>query len=121
MNPDSSGKMNKLKQVCNRIILEHPQAICMALLELDCGCINVCGVSVTGKSVGRMEAFSSIPKEKSGRSPICIRCAGAGAPMMERITHRALIWPGADNEMPDLELRNLIGREVFGPDYTEPG
>jgi len=121
MNPASPRQEDSLKRLCNRIILEHPEAICMALIELDCGCIHVCGVSVTGIPVGRMETFSGLFDKNSDQSPVCIRCAGAaGGSMMDRIIHRALIWPGDEHEKPDKDLRNLIGRAVFGRDYQEP-
>ena len=118
--PDNDSKKHALKQLCHGIVMAHPEAICMALIELDCGCINVCGVSVSGEPVGGMASFSGRPAASDGSRPICIQCAGAGAPMMERIVHQALVWPGDATEKPDVELRNLIGRAVFGPDYAEP-
>jgi len=114
-NPDHQ---QKVKEICNRIVLGHREAICIALIELDCGCIHVSGVSFTGAPVSVMESYDR-DLESSGEGPVCIRCAGAGGPIMDRITTRKLIWPGNESEMPDEELRGLIGREVFGPDYTE--
>jgi len=120
MNQDISQRKNALKQLCNGIVLKHPEAMCMALIELDCGCVNICGVSVSGQPAGRMRAYSGTLEDNSGDGPICIKCAGAGGPMVDRIVHRELIWPGEEIEKPDRELRNLIGREVFGADYKEP-
>jgi len=91
----------------------------MALIQLDCGCIHVSGVSFTGAPVGIMENYTQdLRPDDTG--PVCIRCAGAGGPLSDRIVKKELIWPGKESERPDVELRELIGREVFGPDYREP-
>lgn len=114
-----SERQKALKKRCNEIIMSHQEAICMAVIELDCGCTNVCGVSFTGAPVGPVETLSGSWWEEEDDPPVCIQCAGAGKPLKDRIVRQGLIWPGDENEVPDIELRNLIGREVFGPDYSE--
>ena len=120
MNPEIYQRHPAIKQLCQRMIMDHPDAICMAMIVLDCGCVNVCGVSAVGRPVGPVTAYARPGESEIGKGPICLQCAGAGAPVMQRIVHRTLVWPGDDAELPDRELRNLIGREVFGNDYKEP-
>ena len=120
MDPQGYRQNPTLKKLCHRIIMDHPEAICMAMIVLDCGCLNLCGVSVAGQPAGPMISHCGPPDQDPGNSPVCIQCAGAGGPIMDRIVHRTLIWPGDDTEMPDAALRNLIGREVFGAHYEEP-
>ena len=119
MSQDISHRKMALKELCNSIVLQFPDAMCMAVIELDCGCVNACGVSVSGRPVGRLKTYTGAFEDRSG-GPICIKCAGTDSPIKDRIVHRELVWPGDDREKPDRELRNLIGREVFGPAYEEP-
>ena len=120
MDPDQAQRDHSLRRLCNGIIIDQPQAICMAVIELDCGCFNVCGVSVSGQPVGRVSSISG-PLEVDGSArPVCITCAGAGGPMMGRIVGRELIWPGGADERPDRALREWLAHEVFGPDFHEP-
>ena len=93
--------------------------MCMALIELDCGCVHICAVSVSGQPVGRMRTYSGTLEDNGDDGPICIRCAGAGGPVMDRIVRRELVWPGEEVEKPNRELRDLIGQAVFGDDFQE--
>ena len=52
MKEPAGHSFSALKEICNRIVMKNPDAIGMATIELDCGCINVCGVSVNGEPLG---------------------------------------------------------------------
>ena len=119
MKSEDSRRKEALKQICHRIVMTHPEAICTAVIELDCGCIHACGVSAAGQPAGPLESHTRTLEYESGQGPICMVCAGSGKSIAERTVHRTLIWPGDESEKPDIDLRNLIGREVFGPRYEE--
>ena len=51
MKEPADHSFRALKEICNRIAMKNPAAIGMATIELDCGCINVCGVSFQGEPV----------------------------------------------------------------------
>ena len=113
-------RLNKLKSLCHQIMINYPEAIGMAVLELDCGCINVCGVSAWGDPVGVIQTISGQPPGEHKKSPVCLTCYKEKGKFMHRVVYRGMMWPGDKTEKPERELRLLIGRKVFGPDYTEP-
>lgn len=119
-NLEETRRRQALKQICHRMVMTHPEAICMAVIELDCGCLHMCGTSAIGQPVGALESYTRTLEFESGRGPVCMACARAAGKLRGRIIGRHLVWPGDEDEKPDVELRNLIGREVFGPTYEEP-
>ena len=108
-----------LKQICNKIAMEEPEAIGMAFIELDCGCINVCGVSAKGDSIGTLQTIPSAFIEDDQSQPICLACYKDKSIDMGRVIHKGLVWPGDESEKPQRALRQFIGESVFGPDYSE--
>jgi len=104
-------RMEALKNICNRLVMKHPEAIGMAVIELDCGCVNICGVSIRGEPVGSMKTVV--------KGPVCDRCLTSEERISDRIVNQKMIWPGAESEQPDRDLRLFIGQKVFGEDYVE--
>ena len=111
--------MEALKEICNRLVLKHPEAVGMAMIELDCGCIDICGVSIRGEPVGSIKTIALGQLAGEQESPICSQCLASKGQVSERIVSQRMIWPGSDAERPDKDLRVFIGRKVFGEYYTE--
>ncbi len=111
-----SSRREELKAVCEDLILQRPEAMGIAYMELDCGCINSCGVSAKGDPVGEMQAISGYSQEED---TVCLKCYRDKKIDWSRIIDKGLIWPGSDSERPDEKLRMAIGKRVFGPDYQE--
>ncbi|UCF90238.1 MAG: hypothetical protein JSW39_18325 [Desulfobacterales bacterium] len=110
-------RLEALKALCNRIALEYPEAIGMALIELNCGCIKACGVSAKGDPIGPLQTISS--RGNDSYAPVCFKCRQDEGKFMERVVQRGLMWPGAAGERPDRSLRVSIGRKVFGAGFIE--
>ncbi len=116
MEPISSGQLKKLNRICMEILKSYPEAIGVALMALDCGCVKVCGVSAKGDPVGEMTGVTRDHPSRSG-TPICLACRKKG--WMNRVVRREIFWPGSEDEKPDKKLRMKIGRRVFGVEYSE--
>ena len=112
-------RMEALKNVCNRLVMKHPDAIGMAMIELDCGCVNICGVSIRGEPVGPVSTIVTGSESGDTTSPVCSRCLASKGRISDRIVKQRMIWPGDVHEQPDRNLRLFIGRKVFGEDYFE--
>jgi hypothetical protein len=112
-------RMEALKNICNRLVMKHPDAIGMAMIELDCGCVNICGVSIRGEPVGSINTIVTSSETGDTKSPICSRCLASKGRISGRVVNQSMIWPGDVNEQPDRDLRLFIGRKVFGNDYLE--
>ena len=108
-----------LKSICNRLVMKHPEAIGMAMIELDCGCINICGVSIRGEPVGSIKTIVARAGSGDTKSLICRRCLASKGRISERIVNQRMIWPGDADELPERDLRIFIGRKVFGHHYIE--
>ncbi len=111
-----SSKRKELKTFCEDLVLKHPEAMGIAYMQLDCGCINICGVSGKGDPVGGMQAISGRSQEDE---TVCLKCYRDKKIDWGRVIDKGLIWPGEKSEKPDEGLRMTIGKQVFGPDYTE--
>lgn len=112
-------RMEALKNICNRLVMKHPDAIGMAMIELDCGCVNICGVSIRGEPVGSINTIVMGSESEDTTNPICSRCLASKGRITGRVVNQRMIWPGDANEQPDGDLRLSIGRKVFGEDYLE--
>ena len=119
MKEPADHSFRALKEICNRIAMKNPAAIGMATIELDCGCINVCGVSFQGEPVGSIMNIPANQESANDIRLICFKCLEMEGEITNRIVNQGLIWPGDENEIPEEETRLHIGREVFGPGYTE--
>ena len=119
MEKSDLSTADALKGICNRLVLKHPDAIGMAVIELDCGCVDICGVSIRGEPVGSIKTIALGMQAGQERDPICSRCLAEKGRVSGRIVGRRIIWPGSDAERPDANLRRLIGSVVFGEDYRE--
>ena len=109
----------KLKDICNSIVLEHPVAIGVAYIELDCGCIHFCGVSFNGYPVGTLQTLTGASEDDLDEPPVCLQCYREKTMNMTRVIKKGLVWPGGASEVPEKDFRIFIGQTVFGPEYDE--
>ena len=119
LEKSDSSTADALKHICNRLVLKHPDAVGMAVIELDCGCIDICGVSIRGEPVGSIKTISGDLRTGDQQSPICDRCLASKGRIAGRVVDRRIVWPGNEAERPDRDLRIFIGRRVFGDEYIE--
>lgn len=106
------------ESACMRILREHPEAIGVAYKGLDCGCALLCGVSAKAQPLGPLQRVPGQPGPEKKKRPICLKCKMDDG-LRDRVVREGIFWPGSAGEKPDLELRNHIGRQVFGPNYRE--
>ena len=111
-----SSKREELKTFCEDLILKHPEAMGIAYMALDCGCINSCGVSAKGDPVGEMQTISGHTQKED---TVCLKCYRDKKIDWNRVVDKGLIWPGENHERPGENIRMIIGKRVFGPDYSE--
>ncbi|KPJ76470.1 MAG: hypothetical protein AMJ54_11615 [Deltaproteobacteria bacterium SG8_13] len=119
MEKSDLSSTDALKGICNRLVVKHPDAVGMAVIELDCGCVDICGVSIRGEPVGSIKTIALGADARQQQSPICSRCLASKERVSERVVNRRIIWPGSEEERPDVNLRRFIGRVVFGENWTE--
>lgn len=119
MTPDTpSDKAADIAPACWALLQDFPEAIGVAYKGLDCGCALICGVSAKGNPLGTLRHVSGQPGAPGGRRPICLKCKVDDG-LRGRVVREGIFWPGAPEEHPDRELRNHIGKQVFGPGYSE--
>ena len=105
------------EEACARLLLLNPTAIGVAFKWLDCGCSLICGVTAQGEPVGQLEHVSGQISKWGRKMPICLQCRRDDG--LNRTIYQGIHWPGDDSEKPERVLRLQIGRNVFGPGYTE--
>lgn len=106
------------ESLCMEILDTYPEAIGVAYKGLNCGCTLLCGVSAASRPLGKLRHLSGQPRQSAHRPPICLRCKRDDG-LRGRVVREGIFWPGTVDERPDIELRNLIGRSVFGDHYKE--
>ncbi len=117
MKDKTNFRSTAFDQACHAILASYPEAIGVAFKFLDCGCSLLCGVSAQGNPLGELVHVSGQPVKKGKKPPICFRCKRDGG--LPRVIWEGIHWPGDESELPDKELRLMIGRNVFGPAYIE--
>jgi hypothetical protein len=118
MGKQQSNRNTSFNEACQKILTEFPDAIGVAYKILDCGCAVLCGMTAAGDPVGVLHHISGQPIKKGARAPICLKCKRDDG--LSRVVWEGIYWPGSQQEWPDKEIRQAIGREVFGPGYREP-
>ncbi len=120
---EANAHLKELEDARNRAITgimtymgkTSPEAIGTVLFELNCGCLRACAVSEDGDPMGEMIMVSGKPVKEKYECSFCSEDGGADS---ERCISKAIIWPGAESEMPTEEFRLAIGKKVFGEDYS---
>jgi hypothetical protein len=118
MQEKTNFRSTAFDAACQTIFIEQPEAIGIAFKFLDCGCALLCGVSAQGDPLGELMHVSGQSAKKGKKPPICFTCKKDSG--LERVIWEGIHWPGDESELPDKELRLVIGRNVFGPGYIEP-
>ncbi len=92
-----------------------PEAVATVLFELDCRCLRACAISKEGEPMGEMIMVSSKQVEEDYECSVCSDDGGADP---DRCIRKAIIWPGEEAELPPEDFRLIIGKKVFGDDYS---
>lgn len=100
------------------IFSKDPEAIGAVIFELDCGCMRICGVAETGEPAGDMIMVFGNPKNEKTGIQECEKCDADGGANSDRCVNKAMVWPGAESEMPSKDVRLAIGKKVFGDEYS---
>jgi hypothetical protein len=111
------AEYDQLQERARDLVRTLPEAIGLAAVKLDCGCIHFNGVSFTGDPAGRLTRLTG--QGKGLPAAICLKCRQPGDRMTSRIADRMMVWPGHPGEWPEPELRKIIAHKVFGANYRE--
>ncbi|MBN1932696.1 MAG: hypothetical protein JW786_13920 [Desulfobacterales bacterium] len=111
-------RQEALDKTLNYIFSKNPDAIGAAIFELDCGCMRICGVAKTGEPAGDMIMVLGNPKNEKTGIQECEKCNLDGGADPDRCVNKAMVWPGAESEMPSKDVRLAIGKKVFGEKYS---
>ena len=96
----------------------YPDSIGIAYMELNCGCIKICGVTVEGNTLGSLSLALSRSSRKKDRPPTCKVCEKDDGISIKRLLHHGIIWPSTHATLPSENQRVEIGQKIFGPRYT---
>lgn len=107
-----------IKKIAAHLGAQDSAVIGVAVFELDCGCIRACGVSAEGDPVGEMIMVALGAVKALDDKPLCVKCDADGGADPIRCIRQSMVWPGDESEMPEEEVRLVIGKKVFGDEYS---
>ena len=119
MKTASYHRQNALELACRYIRGEFPEAVGIAYMELNCGCIKLCGVSSGGRLIGPVTLTLGKSSIRKDRPPVCRKCKMDQGVNLERVVRHGLIWPNDSQHIIDGDLKKTIGRKVFGDRYSK--
>jgi hypothetical protein len=117
METTSYHRQNALELACRYIRGEFPESVGIAYMELNCGCIKLCGVSTRGQLLGPITLTLGKPSMRKDRPPVCKKCAADNGVNLNRVIRHGLIWPNESQHKIDRDLKTAIGRKLFGDRY----
>ena len=117
MKTESYHRQNALELACRYIRGEFPEAVGIAYMELDCGCIKLCGVSSRGRLLGPISLTLGKSSIRKNRPPVCKKCKTDEGVNIKRVVRHGLIWPNNSIHKIDGDLKITIGRKLFGDRY----
>ena len=111
-------RQETIDKTLNYIFSKNLEAIGAVIFELDCGCLRIGGVAETGYPAGDMIMVFRNPKNEKTGIQECEKCHIDGGANPDRCVNKAMVWPGAESEMPNKDVRLAIGKKVFGDEYS---
>ena len=115
----AADKQNAMEMASRYIRQVHADAVGVAYVELNCGCIKMGGVSSAGKLLGSLTLALGKGALRTNRPPRCRQCRRDGGVNLKRRVRQGLIWTGTLPGRPDDDTRRAIGRRIFGPAFPE--
>ena len=101
-------------KICQQIMAEDRELVGVSFQELDCGCMQFCGISKAGRTVGCRRHLSGQPPTRNLEQLVCLQCRKDTDFAVERTVAQGIVW--SDSAPPPQE-RLQIGRMVLGEDY----
>ena len=118
MNVPVNQRETALKMAAQFIRKGYPDSIGVAFMELNCGCIKICGVTVDGHTLGSLSLALSQSSRNKDKPPLCKVCAKDRGISIKRLLHHGIIWSATRNTLPARDQRIEIGQKIFGSRYT---
>jgi hypothetical protein len=115
----AADKQNAMALACRYIRQVHADVVGVAYVELNCDCVKMAGVSADGKLLAPLTLALAKTARRKSRPPLCRRCRRDGGVNLKRRVRHGMIWTAAPPAAPDDEIRQALGRKIFGPAYPE--
>ena len=96
----------------------YPESIGIAYMELNCGCIKICGVTAEGSTLGSLNLALSRSSRKKDSPPACKACVKDNGISIKRLLNHGIIWSATETTLPMGNQRLEIGQKIFGSRYT---
>ncbi len=104
--------------VCQRILADDRDLAGVSYRKLDCGCMQFCGISPQGETLGCRHHVSGQPPTRNLEPLVCLKCRKDEAFAVERTVEKGIFW--ATNP-PEPEVQAQIRLKVLGPgDSAQP-
>ena len=117
MRDTDTPKYDLMKMACRYIKEKHPTVVGVAFMELNCRCIKLFGVSLTGRLLDSLTLALGEAAKRPNRPPRCKICEADRGVNVKRLVHHGLIWSSDQADKIDDKQRLAIGRKIFGPGY----
>ncbi|MBL0714754.1 MAG: hypothetical protein JJV98_13755 [Desulfosarcina sp.] len=109
----------KYNAICQRIVDENHGVVGVSFRELDCGCVQFCGLSRKGQTPVCSYHLSGQPPTRNLEPLVCLKCRKDEHFAAERTVQKGIVW-SANSRIPLPRSERLqIGRLVLGGDYKE--
>ncbi len=101
-------------KICQRIMTEDLEIVGVSFHKLDCGCMQFCGISKAGQTLGCRYHLSGQPPTRNLEQLVCLKCRKDPEFAVERTVAQGIVW---SPQAPSPRERLQIGRKVLGDDY----
>ncbi len=105
MNPEYQA-------VCQRILADDRDLVGVSYRKLDCGCMQFCGISAQGETLGCRHHVSGQPPTRNLEPLVCLKCRKDDEFAVERTVDKGIVWAASP---PEPEVQARIRRQVLGP------
>jgi hypothetical protein len=102
--------------ICERIMAENQDMVGVSYHKLDCGCMQFCGISREGQTLGCRYHLSGQPPTRNLEQLVCLRCRKDAQFAVERAVDKGILWSA---NPPGTQERRQIGRKILGAAYAE--
>ncbi len=110
MNPE-------YQTICQRILADDRGLVGVTYRKLDCGCMQFCGISPQGETLGCRHHVSGQPATRNLEPLVCLKCRKDDAFAVDRTVEKGIVWAA---DPPEPEAQAVIRRKVLGPEAGGP-
>lgn len=112
--PNERRQLPVVELAFRYILSENQTAVGVALVELDCRCIKMCGVTRDGDILAPLTLVLGPSVAPANRPPVCPACRKDGGVNPVRVVRHALAWSDDPHKAVNAPLKRKIGRRIFG-------